>query len=123
MTNGDVNRKLECKCSLPKEMTKWVKGSQGRTNKTKIQECSLWVQANATIWYGSNHFQKGENFELPTCLLVHYACISIQRKRCLEIFIVVMSRRVFEILKQIIFMHLANSTNQLPNLPTHNWLV
>jgi hypothetical protein len=49
MTNGDVNRKPECKCSLLNEMTKWVNGSQGKTNKTKIQECSFWVQANLTI--------------------------------------------------------------------------
>jgi hypothetical protein len=58
MTHGDVNRKLECKCSLPKEMTKWVKGSQGRTNLTKIQECSLGVQANATIDMVATTFKK-----------------------------------------------------------------
>jgi len=37
--------------------------------------------SKCNYWYGNNHFQKGENFELPTCLLVCYACISIQRKR------------------------------------------
>jgi hypothetical protein len=34
---------------MTKETTKWVKGSQGRTNKTKIQECPFWVQVNLTI--------------------------------------------------------------------------
>lgn len=83
MTNGDVNRKPKCKCSLPKEMTKWVKGSQGRTNKTKNSRMFTLGTSKCNYWYSSNHFQKGENFELPTCLVVSYACISIQRKRCL----------------------------------------
>ncbi len=93
---------------------KWPNGSRvAKEEQPKQKNSRMFTlgSSKCNYWYGSNHFQKGENFELPTCFLVGYACINIQRKRCLEIFIVVMSGRVFEILKQIIFMHLTNSTN------------